>query len=32
MCDDTIPLHNPVTLQNGEIITALPVKAGDVSL
>ncbi|KAK0442078.1 cytochrome P450 [Armillaria borealis] len=29
MCDDTIPLRNPVTLQNGEIITALPVKAGD---
>lgn len=29
MCDDTIPLHNPVTLQNGEVITVLPIKAGD---
>ncbi|KAK0449598.1 cytochrome P450 [Desarmillaria tabescens] len=29
VCDDTIPLHKPVTLQTGEIITALPVRAGD---
>ncbi|KAK0496461.1 cytochrome P450 [Armillaria luteobubalina] len=28
-CDDIIPLHRPVTLQNGKIITVLPVKAGD---
>ncbi|KAJ7792044.1 hypothetical protein B0H14DRAFT_3565169 [Mycena olivaceomarginata] len=27
--DDVIPLKNPVTLGNGDIITSLPVKAGD---
>ncbi|KAK0232149.1 cytochrome P450 [Armillaria nabsnona] len=29
ICDDTIPLRRPVTLQTGETITALPVRAGD---
>ncbi|KAK0215666.1 cytochrome P450 [Armillaria fumosa] len=29
ICDNTIPLRWPVTLQTGEITTALPVRAGD---
>ncbi|KAJ6522679.1 cytochrome P450 [Mycena vulgaris] len=28
--DDVIPLKNPVTLSNGETVTSLPVKAGEV--
>ncbi|KAK0216094.1 cytochrome P450 [Armillaria fumosa] len=28
--DDVIPLRNPIKLSNGEVITALPVKAGQV--
>ncbi|KAK0482383.1 cytochrome P450 [Armillaria novae-zelandiae] len=29
ICDDTIPLRWPVTLQTGETISVLPVRAGD---
>ncbi|KAJ7851523.1 cytochrome P450 [Mycena olivaceomarginata] len=29
MHDDVIPFKNPVTLRNGDTVTALPVKAGD---
>lgn len=32
MTEDTILLRNPVTLDNGQVITELPVKPGQASI